>query len=198
MMDSAMDQIDSRYKVFLDRKRARILKMKYKGSPSSVVIRMDKTDDDDTETSKSRDGCSPNTVNKKQTEKLDTTKKDVIEEPHYTIVHRGYIDYQDYTTARDSVPDTRPRELVVTVELPHCESTAGISLDVLENHLNLESKKQKYSLSLALPFPVDSNKGKATFDKSKRRLTIVLNVLPARATRETEAVAFNGKNVACR
>jgi hypothetical protein len=62
----------------------------------------------------------------------------------------------------------------------------------------LESKKQKYSLSLALPFPVDSNKGKATFDKSKRRLTIVLNVLPARATRETEAVAFNGKNVACR
>jgi hypothetical protein len=61
---------------------------------------MDKTDDDDTETSKSRDGCSPNTVNKKQTEKLDTTKKDVIEEPHYTIVHRGYIDYQDYTTAR--------------------------------------------------------------------------------------------------
>ena len=53
------------------------------------------------ETCQPGDGNSPDTDNMNRTERLDATGKGpVIEEPHYTIVHRGYIDLQNYTTAR--------------------------------------------------------------------------------------------------
>ena len=35
-----------------------------------------------------------------------------------------------------------------------------------------------YISQLSLPYPIDDSKGEAKFDKSKRRLTITLSVIP--------------------
>ena len=53
-------------------------------------------------------------------------------QPKYTVTHRGYFDMQQFTNARDSMPSTRPQELIIRVELPLLKSAAPVQLDVYE------------------------------------------------------------------
>ncbi|XP_062506599.1 protein kintoun-like [Corticium candelabrum] len=131
-------------------------------------VRGERLDESDSQSTKEIDKCNEDLC----------TNDVVMEVPHYTVVHRGFVDFQDYTLARDAAPAKRPRELVVSVELPRCKSASSVSLDVFEKKIILESKKQRYGLDLSLPYPIDDSKGEAKFDKSKRRLTITLSVIP--------------------
>lgn len=104
--------------------------------------------------------------------------------PKYRILHRGKVDFEDYAAQMDNsdgvrrVNSTRPKELVVTIDLPLCKSAAGVNLDIFATSLSLESTEPSYKLDLKFPFPVRSNEGKAKFDKSKRVLSITLPVVP--------------------
>ncbi|XP_033028410.1 protein kintoun [Lacerta agilis] len=99
--------------------------------------------------------------------------------PRWTLRQRSYVDLQDYRCSRDSAPSPVPRELVVTVELPCLSSAAQAQLEVRGRELQLESRRPAaaYSLRVPLPYAVDEAAGKATFNKAKRQLVVVLPVL---------------------
>ncbi|KAK3728891.1 hypothetical protein QZH41_010189 [Actinostola sp. cb2023] len=130
-------------------------------------------------------------------EKTSAKSNKRTNEPVYHIVHRGVIDFQNFTNARDSCTSTRPKELIVSVELPKLKSTGTVELDIFEKQLILHNDDPPYNLDisfnltlniyivflntvyLALPFPVDDANGHAKFDKSKRELVITLPVIKA-------------------
>uniref|UniRef100_A0A8C5QI11 Protein kintoun n=1 Tax=Leptobrachium leishanense TaxID=445787 RepID=A0A8C5QI11_9ANUR len=97
--------------------------------------------------------------------------------PRYTIRHRSYIDFQDYTLSRYSAPSLVPDELVITVDLPLLESASDANLDILSKELHLESKDPTYKLHLTLPYAVNENGSKAQFNKAKRQLVISVPVI---------------------
>ena len=101
------------------------------------------------------------------------------------MVHRGLTDIQDFANELESansnvrrVGSTRPNELVVTIELPLCESSNNVDLDIYERSLRLQSEDPKYKLDLNLPYPVNEAESRAKFDKTKRCLIVTLKVVP--------------------
>ncbi|XP_076817103.1 protein kintoun-like [Clavelina lepadiformis] len=101
-------------------------------------------------------------------------------EPEYSIMHRGHFDIQNYRLAPDMVYDTWPKELVINIDLPLLSAANCVNLEIFERRLHLDSvKPAKYKLDFELPYPVAENKGFAKFDKSRHRLTVTLEVLPA-------------------
>ncbi|XP_007442530.1 protein kintoun [Python bivittatus] len=98
--------------------------------------------------------------------------------PHWTLRHRSYVDFQDYRNSRDSTPSPIPRELVVTIELPLLSCAAQAQLEICGQELQLDSQRPAaYQLRLPLPYPVDEGRGRATFNKAKKQLVVVLPVL---------------------
>lgn len=200
--NSAMDGIEREFGVKLDRNNVKKPKMKFKGRPQATVLRTPNKDgpagensldalniqypfDKTKENEVPNDKAKPKSVSKisgnRNAEKKDGNeeKKDGFTKPKYSTVHRGHFDMQQFTFARDSMPSTRPQELIVKVELPLLKSSASVQLDIFEKRLLLECKKPVwYRLDLALPFPVDEDKGSAKFDKSKACLIVTLAVLP--------------------
>lgn len=118
-------------------------------------------------------------------QKIDQRKAQVKEEtpgfttPSYKLVHRGHVDMQDYANQlTNRVESTRPKELVVSVELPLCKSSENVVLDIFEKRLHLKSLSPNYLLDLALPFPINEAGARAKFDKSRRCLNVTLPVVP--------------------
>ncbi|CAI7993800.1 Protein kintoun, partial [Geodia barretti] len=99
-------------------------------------------------------------------------------EPVYTVKYRGEVAMEDFTNDRVSPVVKRPKEIVVTVQLPGLTSVGSVELDVTEKQLLLDNKHPPYHLDLALSYPVDGNSGKAEFDKRKC-LIVTLPVLPS-------------------
>ncbi|KAL4239094.1 Protein kintoun [Mactra antiquata] len=87
------------------------------------------------------------------------------------------MDLQEYRNAPDARTSTRPKDLVISIELPLCKSAAGVDLDIFEEKLTLTSEKPAYKLDLKLPYPVDDENGSAKFDKSKKALVVTLPVI---------------------
>ncbi|CDQ78319.1 unnamed protein product [Oncorhynchus mykiss] len=98
--------------------------------------------------------------------------------PHYTLKYRSFIDLQDFRCSRDSAQSPRPKEIVITIDLPLLRSVADADLDVTERLVSLESKKPAYRLEVPMAYPVDENKGEAKFNKQKKQLVVTLPVLP--------------------
>ena len=100
--------------------------------------------------------------------------------PNYTIVHRGYSDMQNSVELPDSkLHVTRPKELVVQITLSLLNSAKTVSLDVLRKQLVLHCETPAcYRLDIALPYPVEEEKGSARFDKMKKKLIVTLPVVP--------------------
>ena len=87
---------------------------------------------------------------KKQQERKEKEKP--ATEPEYTIVHRGEMTMQDFTNERSSSRIRRPKELVVTVQLPGVGSAKSVELDIFEKRLLLQCNKPLYKLDVSPPF----------------------------------------------
>nr|XP_006632451.1 PREDICTED: protein kintoun isoform X1 [Lepisosteus oculatus] len=194
---TAMEGIQKQFNVKLDERNVKVLKMKYKGVPHPAVIRKPLHGHPVKETEpvnpndplqfpypydkKGNTAQEDNTVIRE--EKLDYIKpapnqSNEPTEPRYTIKYRSYIDLQDYTCSRDTAPGPRPKEIVITVDLPLLKSAADAELNVTEKQFLLESKKPAYRLVVTLPYPIDENQGEAKFVKLKKQLVVTLTVLP--------------------
>ncbi|KAJ8341668.1 hypothetical protein SKAU_G00339590 [Synaphobranchus kaupii] len=209
---TALQGVRDQFKVKLDEKNFKVLKIKYKGVPNATVIRKpllghpDKEkhaepndplsfpypyDDSQSKSHKAQEGPRPKNCEQNQTKvaqiqaDLDNTTKPT--EPHYTVKYRSYVDLQDYRCSRDSAPDPRPKEIIITIDLPLLKSAEKADLNVTEKFIVLESLKPSYRLELPLAYPVDENKGGAKFNKIKKQLTITLPVLPLKNPLNIEA-----------
>lgn len=205
--DTAVDGVERQFDVKLDRNNIRRPKMKCKGKPVATVIRNRKEgasnqssnkDSEDVlssmpypysdktsaelaeEKNKQAEEHAKAALTKESKTKSNKLKKeeDGYTEPKYTITHRSDMDLQEYRNAPDARPTTRPKELVINIELPLCKSAAGVDLDIFEDKLSLKSEKPAYKLDLKLPYAVDDENGSARFDKSKKSLVITLPVIP--------------------
>ncbi|KAK7103653.1 protein kintoun-like [Littorina saxatilis] len=201
--NTAMDGIEKQFQVTLDRKNVKRPKITFKGSPSATVIRHrnaagpkpatdesgllkdmpypydGKSTDEKMQELEKEQAKKKGTDSSKNTSQGNEKKDGESTVPKYTIVHRTEVDMQEYRNAPDAKPSTRPRELVIKIELPLLKAASQASLDIYEKQLLLESKAPAaYKLDLPLPYPVDDSEGSAKFDKQKRTLTVTLPVIP--------------------
>ncbi|XP_067894996.1 protein kintoun-like [Heterodontus francisci] len=199
---TSIDVIEKQLNAKLDLKNVKSLKVKYKGLPQAAVIRkpllggpkepLEKDDplrfpypfDLPKSESASGNGTKAKTMSKssKAAAKDKNTKAQdsKFTQPKYSIIYRSHFELQDYRYAREAAPSTRPKELVITIDLPLLNSAEDACLDVTEKLLCLESRKPAYKLDLPLPYPVDENLGSAKFNKSKRQLVVTLPVVPVK------------------
>ena len=101
--------------------------------------------------------------------------------PKYKIVEQGTFDIADHTMLQDvtTAAAKRPKQLIVHINLDEEEtSAANINLDVSEKMLKIiPDSKCRYKLDLELPYPVNSQKGNASFDKKRSILIVKLPVV---------------------
>ncbi|XP_052769097.1 protein kintoun-like [Mya arenaria] len=201
--DTAMEGIERQFGVKIDKNNIRHPKLNYKGAPVATVIRSrkgdkkladnsgplanmpypygDKTSAELAEEKKKeiakRYKDKANQESKTKFNKNTKKEDDGYTTPKYTIIHRTNMDLQEYRNAPDSRPSTRPKEIVVSIELPLCKSATGVDLDIFEDKLFLQCQEPAYKLDLKLPYFVDDEEGSARFDKSKKSLVVILPVV---------------------
>ncbi|CAL8286966.1 unnamed protein product [Lota lota] len=200
MVDStAIQGIQDGFKVRLDPNNIKVLATKYKGTPQPCVIRKpipgykaeDPPANPDPLAFPFPDENPPSAAANKPTAgaktKVDSTPRNFITEsqkpgaattPNYTLKYRSFIDLQDFRCSRDSAQSPRPKEIVVTVDMPLLKSAKDTHLEVLGKSLRVECKKPAYRLELPLAYPVDEDKGEAKFNKQNGQLIITLPVSP--------------------
>ncbi|KAM9202920.1 protein kintoun [Dugong dugon] len=200
MLDAtALEAVEKQFGVKLDRRNAKTLKIKYKGTPEAAVLRTPlpggtpARPEEEPEgpladfpypyryPAASRNSAVPQPQAASPPEPAPTLAPT---EPLYRVVQRHHVDLQDYRCSQDSAPSPVPRELVVTIELPLLRSAEQAALEVTGKLLCLDSKKPDYRLRLSLPYPVDDSSGKAQFNKARRQLVITLPVALPAARRE--------------
>ncbi|XP_072291268.1 protein kintoun-like [Eucyclogobius newberryi] len=187
----AIQNIQDGFNICLDKTNIKTMSTKYKGNASlqACVIRKpipgfkakdadplsfsynhDKTDHKATvpkEVPKNSPSLSRHLANTQRSTK-----------PHYTLKYRSVVDLQDFRCTRVSTQSPRPKEIILTIDLPLLESMAAITLEVEEKSLLLESQNPVYKLELSLAYAVDEDKGAAKFNKQNRQLVVTLPVRP--------------------
>ncbi|XP_041132237.1 protein kintoun [Polyodon spathula] len=200
---TAIEAIQKQFNVKLDKKNTKTLKTNYKGAPHPTVIRKplpgareaepstEPSDEDPLQFpypyGSDTNSAAGNGVKDSRNEegnakgkiKLDSDKPNKPTTPTHAIKYRTFVDFQDYRYSRDSAPSTRPRELVITIDLPLLKCAGDADLDVTENRFLLQSQKPAYRLDFPLPYPVNENQGTAAFIKARKQLVVTLPVLPA-------------------
>ena len=173
--NTALDALESAFQVKCDRTNLKFPRMKFKGVFRPTMIR--KPLDGSTDPIKPLPSEAP-TIAEVAPELAAAAS---IITPQYSIKYRSSTDMQDHVIQpQENVGSSRPKELVVQVELPLLDSANGVDLDVQEKSLSLVREEAPcYRLHIDLPFPVDEEKGSAKFDKSKKVLGVSLPVKAA-------------------
>jgi len=196
--DTAIQGIQRAFKVTLDKNNVREMRTKYKGTPQPSVIRKPIPGYEAKEPREQPDPLAFPYPDEKQpqtkhAEMLPKKNNSDVElegprtqprktkeptKPNYAVKYRSFIDLQDFRCSRDSAQSPRPKEIVVTVDMPLLKSVTNTNLEVKEKSLLLESENPAYRLELPLAYPVDEDRGEAKFNKQKGQLTVTLPVRP--------------------
>lgn len=191
MLDTtALEAVEKQFGVKLDRRNAKTLKTKYKGTPEAAVLRTplpgsvpappDRKDDplSDFPYPYRYPAAAQNSVGPgpQAPKPAEAVQQPAPTEPRCSVVQRHHVDLQDYRCSRDSAPSPVPHELVVTIELPLLRSAEQAALEVTGKLLCLDSRNPDYRLRFSLPYPVDDSRGKAQFNKARRQLVVTLPV----------------------
>ncbi|XP_004835643.1 protein kintoun isoform X2 [Heterocephalus glaber] len=200
MLDAtALEAVEQQFRVQLDGRNARTLKIKYKGTPEAAVLRTPLPGNCANRSAGAPEGPLPdfpypyphavaaeNPAGPRAPAPSTpaTAPQPAPTEPRCSVVQRHLVDLQDYRCSRDSAPSPVPHELVVTIELPLLRSAEQAALEVSGKLLCLDSSKPDYRLRLSLPYPVDDSRGKAQFIKARRQLVVTLPVAQCAALPE--------------
>lgn len=192
MLDAtALEAVEKQFGVKLDRRNAKTLKIKYKGTPEAAVLRTPLPGGVPARPEGEPESPLPDfpypypgpvaagsaAIPRPQAPSPpEAVQQPAPTEPRYSVVQRHHVDLQDYRCSRDSAPSTVPHELVVTIELPLLRSAEQAALEVTGKLLCLDSRKPDYQLRLSLPYRVDDSRGKAQFNKARRQLVVTLPV----------------------
>ncbi|XP_026554573.1 protein kintoun isoform X1 [Pseudonaja textilis] len=190
--DTALEAIEKNFSPQLDRTNAVLLnRIKYKGVPQATLLRTPLTagarlspeeagepDDSPLPPFPSPYTYPPPSPQYEAPRPTPPKPPPSATTPQWTLRHRSYVDLQDYRNSRDSAPSPIPRELVMTIELPLLSSAAQAQLEINGQELQLDSQRPAaYHLRAPLPYAVDESRGRATFNKAKKQLVVVLPVL---------------------
>ncbi|XP_014203044.3 protein kintoun isoform X1 [Pan paniscus] len=194
MLDAtALEAVEKQFGVKLDRRNAKTLKAKYKGTPEAAVLRTPLPGVIPARPDGEPKGPLPDfpypyqypaAPGPRPPSPPEAALQPAPTEPRYSVVQRHHVDLQDYRCSRDSAPSPVPHELVITIELPLLRSAEQAALEVTRKLLCLDSRKPDYRLRLSLPYPVDDGRGKAQFNKARRQLVVTLPVVLPAARRE--------------
>lgn len=191
--DTAIEGIQSAFSVSLDRNHVKVIRAKCKGTPQTCVIRKPipgytkspgKSDplEFPYPDERRRPTClqtEPTAKSRAAGPQMQPGKTKEPAKPSYTLKYRSYIDIQDFRCSRNSAQSPRPKEIVVTIDVPLLKEVTGARVEARERMLLLESENPAYRLELPLAYPVDEERGEAKFSKQKGQLTVTLPVLPA-------------------
>lgn len=205
--NTAIQAIQKSFNVSLDSNNLREMKTKYKGTPQPCVVRKpipgykpkepsdafdplafpypdEKRPTTSKETNSAESPATKTSAGAAEPKNIQVQplKNNGPTQPNYTVKYRSYIDIQDFRCSRDSAQSPRPKEILVTIDVPLLKAVTEASLEVEERRLLLESKTPAYRLELPLAYPVDEEKGQAKFNKQKGQLTVTLPVLPSNET----------------
>merc|ERR1712166_794344 len=157
------------------------------GKPNMLSVKLDENETS-TATAKTKSTNSMTAAassllskkNKNQKKKKNKkNEKETNEIFKCVIVESGQFDMRDYmeSVAKHRVRRLRPSKLVIRVTLPGLKSLENVELDVSERALVLVVPgKPKFEKKL--PYPVNSDKGKAKFHKNRSLLEVTVPVLP--------------------
>ncbi|KAM4853717.1 protein kintoun [Thomomys bottae] len=199
MLDAtALEAVEKQFHVQLDRRNAKTLKLKYKGTPEAAVLRRPLPGAVPVRPEAEPDSPLPPfpypyrypaaaEPPPREPGPPEAAQPPAPTEPRCRVVQRHHVDLQDYRCARDSAPGPVPQELVVTIELPLLRSAQQAALEVTGKLLCLDSREPDYRLRLSLPYPVDDSRGKAQFNKARRQLVVTLPVARSAARRHLPA-----------
>lgn len=200
--DTAMQGIQSAFSVSLDRNNVKEIRAKCKGTPQTCVIRKPipgykepPGKSDPLEFPYPAERRLPTSLQTDPTGSAMMTKSSLIQPvktkepatPKYTLKYRSYIDIQDFRCSRNSAQSPRPKEIVVSIDVPLLKEVSGARVEARERMLLLESEDPAYRLELPLAYPVDEERGEAKFNKQNGQLTVTLPVLPANEAFECAA-----------
>ncbi|CAK9827186.1 Protein kintoun [Anthophora retusa] len=202
--NTAMDGVESNFKVKLDRKNLKFPKMNYKGMCHPTVIRkpskeppkkeldmdpeiyqklMSSYDQSREQQFKCMEEMSkrptpPTTYYKEKVEENGDTNSRYVT-PKFSIKYQSDVELEDFSNSRNArMNATVPKKLIITVDLPLLKTPTDASLDVRERFLSIKSEKPaKYLLELPLPYRVDADWGNARFDPRYKKLIVTLPVI---------------------
>ncbi len=180
---TAIDAVENSFNVELDRSNLKFPKLSYKGVPKAAVIRKKSENPPETIESSPIDAIYPPLSQEKSAEpktKVGNIKDEPpIAEyavPKHQIIERHSVGLANELDMKSSIE--RPKELLVTIDLPLLNSCQDMDLDVSNNKIYLVSEKPaKYKTQIKLPFNVDEKNGNAKFEKAKRQLLITLPIV---------------------
>lgn len=198
MLDAtALEAVEQQFGVRLDRRNAKTLKIKYKGTPEAAVLRTPLPGGVPAQPEGELPGLLPDppypyrypaaaesTARSPASPAPEAVQRPEPTEPRCSVVQRHHVDLQDYRCSRDAAPSTVPHELVVTIELPLLRSAERAELEVKGKLLCLDSRNPDYRLRLSLPYPVDDGRGRAQYNKARRQLVVTLPVALAAARQD--------------
>ncbi|XP_015513485.2 protein kintoun [Neodiprion lecontei] len=201
---TALDGVESSFKVKLDRNNLKFPKMSFKGVSQPTVIRKKSerppvpsdvdlepeiyqklmTSYDESREEQLRAMDKPAERRSPSTKYFNESRSTESECPAYTtpkfvVKHQDSVDIQDFHNHKNArLHKTIPKKLVVEIDLPLLKSAGDATLDVQERLVMLKSEKPaKYQLQLPLPYSVDPDNGGAKFDPKNKKLTVTLPVL---------------------
>ncbi|XP_052861674.1 protein kintoun [Anopheles cruzii] len=201
LTDTALDAVESSFKVKLDRANLRFPKLQYKGNPKCTVMRekMGNFPDHQLAMAPAASDATIMGSNVSEFKKSNPTnqqpkngKENIGQNvrnghlfyttPEYKIVQCRDVDYEEMTNELDAKIDvTIPRLLKVIITLPLLKSAADCALDVTKSALHLVSEKPaRYKLEVKLPYEVLENEGTAKFNVDDKTLAITLPVMRKR------------------
>ena len=169
----AIDSISSNFKIQLKKDRLRFPKMRYKGNaarPRPSIIR------EEIQMVQSNAAEPPPVVVEDDQATADTLK------PIYKLKYRHNIDFKDYLNDDRLDFDYRsgivPKQVIIEIHVPGLQSTNQFALDVQEKLLTFNSKQPiKYSLSIELPYEINTVSSKAQFFCDQHQLLVTLDVI---------------------
>jgi len=152
------------------------------GKPNMLSVKLDSDDSDGAASTKNSTGKKnskskidkTSASHKKQKKKNE--KKEIFK---CVVVESGEFDMRNYMGdgAKNRVHRHRPQKLVIRVTLDGVKSLTNVELDVSERALVL-LVPGKPKFEKRLPYPVNGDKGKAKFHKSRSLLEVTVPVLP--------------------
>ncbi|KAJ3095994.1 hypothetical protein HDU97_006322 [Phlyctochytrium planicorne] len=181
----------------------KVLRLPYKGEPKSTVIRNKSNDkplkgtsleflEKLQQASETPSSSSTKPAPAKSPASKPSSASKLIQEisstaptgsglptPTFNIVHRGVLSYQTFTNEREKNLGARPEYIVVKIQMPLVLSAAELEVDTTLKEVVLAVPGKYEKLTIALPFEVDSENGRAKFDKRRKELEIELPVIPA-------------------